>query len=129
MDDSWYCPRCKEHRQATKKFDLWMLPEILVISLKRFSYNRYWRDKIDCHVNFPIEVINAPSSRGRNNFLLEMRLTSSKQPHEMHHTKTKLLILRATATKQLPSCDNCSYSSKRKKIITATKPPRKMRKT
>jgi len=57
-DDAWYCPRCKEHQQATKKFDLWMLPEILVISLKRFSYNRYWRDKIDCHVNFPIEGLD-----------------------------------------------------------------------
>jgi ubiquitin C-terminal hydrolase len=22
-DDPWYCNRCKEHRQATKKFDLW----------------------------------------------------------------------------------------------------------
>ena len=27
-DDAWYCPVCKEHQQATKKFDLWMLPEV-----------------------------------------------------------------------------------------------------
>ena len=43
-----YCPSCKKHQQATKKFDLWKLPKILVIHLKRFSYNRwltyeYWR--------------------------------------------------------------------------------------
>lgn len=31
-----------------------MLPSTLVISLKRFSYNRYWRDKLDTHVDFPI---------------------------------------------------------------------------
>ena len=31
-----------------------MLPNMLVISLKRFSYNRYWRDKLDTHVDFPI---------------------------------------------------------------------------
>ena len=31
-----------------------MLPSILVISLKRFSYNRYWRDKLDTHVEFPV---------------------------------------------------------------------------
>ena len=55
-DDAWYCPKCKEHQQATKKFDLWMLPEILIISLKRFSYNRYWRDKIDVPVQFPVQV-------------------------------------------------------------------------
>jgi len=57
-DDAWYCPRCKEHQQATKKFDLWMLPEVLIISLKRFSYNRYFRDKIDVHVNFPVEGLD-----------------------------------------------------------------------
>ena len=57
VDDAWYCPQCKEHQQATKKFDLWMLPEILIISLKRFSYNRYWRDKIDVPVQFPVQVI------------------------------------------------------------------------
>lgn len=58
VDDAWYCPQCKEHQQATKKFDLWMLPEILIISLKRFSYNRYWRDKIDVPVQFPIEGLD-----------------------------------------------------------------------
>ena len=30
-----------------------MLPSMLVISLKRFSYNRYWRDKLDTQVEFP----------------------------------------------------------------------------
>ena len=36
-----YCPQCKDMKQATKKFDLWKLPEVLVIHLKRFTYNRY----------------------------------------------------------------------------------------
>ncbi|XP_033095827.1 ubiquitin carboxyl-terminal hydrolase 4-like [Anneissia japonica] len=57
-DDLWYCPECKEHRQAYKKFDLWKLPKILVINLKRFSYNRYWRDKLDAHVVYPVENLN-----------------------------------------------------------------------
>ncbi|CAH1783519.1 unnamed protein product, partial [Owenia fusiformis] len=52
--DPWYCPRCKKHQQATKKFDLWKLPKVLVIHLKRFNYNRYWRDKIDALVEFPV---------------------------------------------------------------------------
>lgn len=37
-DDPWYCNRCKEFQQATKKFDLWKLPDILVI----FIYNSYF---------------------------------------------------------------------------------------
>lgn len=40
-DDAWYCPNCKEFVQATKNFDLWKLPDVLVIHLKRFSYNRF----------------------------------------------------------------------------------------
>ncbi|OUC46315.1 hypothetical protein D917_07816 [Trichinella nativa] len=52
--DAWYCPRCKCHQQATKKFDLWYLPEVLVIHLKRFSASRSFRNKIDTLVSFPI---------------------------------------------------------------------------
>uniref|UniRef100_A0A8C5MS72 Ubiquitin carboxyl-terminal hydrolase n=1 Tax=Leptobrachium leishanense TaxID=445787 RepID=A0A8C5MS72_9ANUR len=56
--DPWYCPNCRKHQQATKKFDLWSLPKILVVHLKRFSYNRYWRDKLDAVVEFPISDLN-----------------------------------------------------------------------
>jgi len=48
-----YCPNCKEHQQATKKLDLWSLPPVLVVHLKRFSYSRYMRDKLDTLVEFP----------------------------------------------------------------------------
>ncbi|XP_001367947.1 ubiquitin carboxyl-terminal hydrolase 4 isoform X1 [Monodelphis domestica] len=56
--DPWYCPNCKKHQQATKKFDLWSLPKVLVVHLKRFSYNRYWRDKLDTVVEFPIRDLH-----------------------------------------------------------------------
>jgi ubiquitin carboxyl-terminal hydrolase 4/11/15 len=57
-DDLWYCPRCKEHQQATKKFELWSVPDILVVHLKRFSNARAMRDKIDALVDFPIEGLD-----------------------------------------------------------------------
>ncbi|XP_059659946.1 ubiquitin carboxyl-terminal hydrolase 5 isoform X1 [Cornus florida] len=53
-EDMWYCPRCKERRQASKKLDLWRLPEVLVIHLKRFSYSRSMKHKLETFVNFPI---------------------------------------------------------------------------
>ncbi|XP_073062094.1 ubiquitin carboxyl-terminal hydrolase 5-like isoform X3 [Primulina eburnea] len=53
-EDMWYCPQCKERRQARKKLDLWRLPEVLVIHLKRFSYSRSVKHKLDTFVNFPI---------------------------------------------------------------------------
>ncbi len=56
--NSWYCPRCKKHVRATKKLDIWSLPEILVVHLKRFSHSRLSRDKIDARVNFPLEGLD-----------------------------------------------------------------------
>lgn len=57
-DDPWYCPKCKKHQQAIKKFDIWSLPEVLIIHLKRFSFSRSWRDKIDTLVEFPVEGLD-----------------------------------------------------------------------
>lgn len=54
-EDTWYCPRCKEFVQATKKFDIWSLPEVLVIHLKRFQYNKYSRDKLDTFIDYPLD--------------------------------------------------------------------------
>ncbi|KAK6926494.1 Peptidase C19, ubiquitin carboxyl-terminal hydrolase [Dillenia turbinata] len=56
--EDMYCPSCKEHRQASKKLDLWRLPEILVIHLKRFSYSRYTKNKLETSVDFPIDDLN-----------------------------------------------------------------------
>ncbi|KAJ0971167.1 hypothetical protein J5N97_019126 [Dioscorea zingiberensis] len=57
-EDMWYCPACKEHRQAMKKLDLWRLPEILVVHLKRFSYNRFVKNKLETFVNFPVHNLD-----------------------------------------------------------------------
>jgi len=57
-NDPWYCSSCKQFRQASKKFDLWKLPDIFVVHLKRFSYTKLWRDKINTFVDFPIEGLD-----------------------------------------------------------------------
>ena len=54
MNDLWYCPVCKEHRQATKRIELWNSPDILLIHLKRFESQHSFSDKIDEVVTFPI---------------------------------------------------------------------------
>lgn len=59
--DTWYCPRCKEHRRASKKFELWKTPDILIMHLKRFSSSARRRDKLDIRVDFPIEGLNLSS--------------------------------------------------------------------
>lgn len=58
QNDLWYCPKCKEHREATKKIELWSAPDILTIHLKRFESTRSFSDKIDVIVDFPIEGLD-----------------------------------------------------------------------
>ncbi len=61
-NDMWYCGKCKEHRRAFKKMDLWSPPEILIIHLKRFQYSvgTYFvhTTKIDDLVDFPVEGLD-----------------------------------------------------------------------
>lgn len=55
--DTWYCPRCKEHRRASKKLELWKLPDILVLHFKRFAGGTR-SNKLDVLVDFPIEGLD-----------------------------------------------------------------------
>ncbi|XP_076133204.1 ubiquitin carboxyl-terminal hydrolase 11 [Alosa pseudoharengus] len=57
-ENPWYCPVCKKHQLATKKLDLWSLPEVLIIHLKRFSYTKYSREKLDTIVEFPLRELD-----------------------------------------------------------------------
>ena len=57
-DNAWYCNRCKELRRATKTLEIWTIPDILVVHLKRFGGNRSFRDKIDVFVDYPIEGLD-----------------------------------------------------------------------
>ncbi|ESZ93218.1 hypothetical protein SBOR_6374 [Sclerotinia borealis F-4128] len=59
--DTWYCPRCKEHRRASKKFEIWRTPDILIVHLKRFSSSGLRRDKLDGLVEFPINELDLSS--------------------------------------------------------------------
>ncbi|KAL0158396.1 hypothetical protein M9458_046472, partial [Cirrhinus mrigala] len=47
-EEAWYCPKCQQHREASKQLLLWRLPNVLIIQLKRFSFRSFiWRDKIN----------------------------------------------------------------------------------
>lgn len=52
--DAWYCSRCKTHRRAAKTIELWKIPDIFTIHLKRFSSYHGFRDKLADVVQFPI---------------------------------------------------------------------------
>jgi len=56
-DEQWFCPSCREMRDAVKKFDIWKVPPILVIHLKRFKFERDGvkrAEKLNTNVKFPL---------------------------------------------------------------------------
>lgn len=57
-ENAWYCNKCKEFQMASKKMELWRLPDLLVIHLKRFSFNRRYRNKISSLVKFPLKDLD-----------------------------------------------------------------------
>ncbi|CAD7943565.1 unnamed protein product [Amoebophrya sp. A25] len=59
-DDLWRCPRCDERLPAYKKLDLYKLPPVFVIHLKRFQYTRWSRERISTPVKYPA-VLNMES--------------------------------------------------------------------
>lgn len=66
-ENQWYCSKCKRHVDATKKFDLWTLPPILIVHLKRFKFTRSGRKKkIDRQLKYPLEGWNLSRSMKSN---------------------------------------------------------------
>lgn len=53
-DNNWRCPRCKDFREANQNLDLWRLPDLLTINIKRFNCSARWNEKISAKVNFPL---------------------------------------------------------------------------
>lgn len=65
-DNAWYCRVCKEHVMAKKELQLWSLPKVLIVGLKRFAIRgggeytngTLYRSKIDDFVDFPLNGLD-----------------------------------------------------------------------
>ena len=53
-DNTWYCPKCKEHQCASKKIEIYNPPLILIVNFKRFNN----MSKLENTVKFPIEGLD-----------------------------------------------------------------------
>lgn len=56
--NSIYCKICKSHVQGIKKMEVFKLPKILIVHLKRFKHNGYYNSKIDKFIDFPIDGLD-----------------------------------------------------------------------
>ncbi|XP_067914167.1 ubiquitin carboxyl-terminal hydrolase 43a [Heterodontus francisci] len=57
-DDAWRCPHCKNLQQGMVKLNLWTLPDILIIHLKRFRQMGERRTKLSTLVKFPLSDLD-----------------------------------------------------------------------
>ncbi|XP_034077166.1 ubiquitin carboxyl-terminal hydrolase 8 isoform X1 [Gymnodraco acuticeps] len=53
-----FCRHCKAHRDSTKKLEIWKVPPIVLVHLKRFSYEGRWKQKLQTSVDFPLETLD-----------------------------------------------------------------------
>ncbi|XP_071384948.1 ubiquitin carboxyl-terminal hydrolase 8 isoform X2 [Centroberyx affinis] len=53
-----FCRHCKAHRDSTKKLEIWKVPPILLVHLKRFSYEGRWKQKLQTCVDFPLDSLD-----------------------------------------------------------------------
>jgi hypothetical protein len=51
--NKWECPRCGQSVCATKKVDVWKVPDVLIIQLKRFVRSGHVAKKLERTVEFP----------------------------------------------------------------------------
>lgn len=64
-ENAWYCNQCQKHVCAKKRISLWSTPDILILHLKRFTFNkckkvegRILRSKVETKVEFPVDGLN-----------------------------------------------------------------------
>lgn len=88
-NDQWYCNKCKEQRDINKKLELYRLPKILIIQLKRFqsqksnskssnfmslAYAQVLQEKVGDHVDFPTTGLDL------RKFVQDERIKNSETP-------------------------------------------------
>lgn len=60
--NKWYCEKCKKHQPALKKIDIWKLPSILIVCIKRFKFlSRGRYAKMDDYIDFPMNNLDLSS--------------------------------------------------------------------
>ncbi|KAM3143639.1 hypothetical protein pb186bvf_004401, partial [Paramecium bursaria] len=71
QEDQWYCSKCKQHKRASKKMEIYKAPNILILHLKRFRSSRSYgyfmsgSSKLSVYVDFPVSQFDI------NNFVLD----------------------------------------------------------
>ena len=74
-DNLWKCPKCNQSSQASKKIELYNMPKVLIIHLKRFNNNK----KINTFIDFPL-----------TNFAISKYINKKGSTNDTHELKYDL---------------------------------------
>jgi len=69
-EGAWFCPRCDMIVPAKTTLELWRVPEIFIIQLKRFDPAR--NRKVDTFIEFPVTDLDLTSRIGDQGWLTEV---------------------------------------------------------
>lgn len=68
--DSWCCPKCKQRPESVKRLEIWCLPPVFIVQLKRFADEQrtgygswFGRTKRTDTVDYPLELDMSPFLR------------------------------------------------------------------
>lgn len=120
--ESWHCERCKRAVLATKKLDLWRLPSLLILHLKRFSYggtaggiyvSSFAGAKITTRLDFPCDELDlaeflvpgAPSTGAA-----QYELFAVSQHFGSLHCGHYTAVVRHRGTKRWMEADDCAVT-------------------
>lgn len=68
LEDHWICERCGVAREGLRKSDIWRLPDLVMIQLKRFQYfENQHRQKVRAFVDFPLDGLDFSKWMGSTN--------------------------------------------------------------
>ncbi|XP_039429605.1 ubiquitin carboxyl-terminal hydrolase 32 isoform X3 [Culex pipiens pallens] len=88
LEQYYHCSHCKQKKPATKKLQIWKLPPILIVHLKRFNFvNNKWV-KSQKVVNFPYEDFDPTpylASVPQETILRHKELLEGGGPHGLNH--------------------------------------------
>jgi ubiquitin C-terminal hydrolase len=116
----WRCPACKQNRRATKKFDIWRLPPILVIHFKRsvapFTIKIYF-EIVFCQICRFCEDIAWRKQHTLVEFPLHRLMMSpyTKRPTQKHNTYNLYAVSNHYGTMDGGHYTTYSYSKEFKK--------------
>uniref|UniRef100_A0A3P9M4M0 ubiquitinyl hydrolase 1 n=1 Tax=Oryzias latipes TaxID=8090 RepID=A0A3P9M4M0_ORYLA len=97
-DDAWKCPHCKQLQQGMVKMNLWTLPDILILHLKRFRQVGERRNKLSTLVGFPLTGLDmAPHVVKRSQSMKNLHQGSSqtnRRPSSGQHQRSDMMLAR-----------------------------------